>query len=130
MLRGSLTFLAVIAIEVKRSAIFDNKFSSCKITEVKNQQYSVYIMTNKNNTVLYVGVTNNLARRVLQHRKSDSRSFTHRYKVHKLVYYEVTPDIQAAIMREKQLKAGSRQKKIDLIDSLNPGWDDLLDSII
>ena len=87
-------------------------------------------MSNKNNTVLYVGVTNNLAGRVLQHRQPDAKSFTHRYKIHKLVYYEITPDIQAAIMREKQLKAGSRQKKIDLINSINPGWDDLFDSIV
>ena len=87
-------------------------------------------MTNKNNTVLYVGVTNNLARRVLQHRQPESKSFTHRYKVYKLVYFEVTSDIQAAILREKQIKAGSRQKKIDLINRINPDLEDLFDSII
>lgn len=87
-------------------------------------------MTNKGNNVLYVGVTNNLPRRVLQHCQPDSRSFTHRYKIFKLVYYEVTTDIKAAIFREKQLKGGSRQKKIDLINSINPQWKDLMEEIL
>lgn len=75
---------------------------------MNNRQYCVYIMTNKNNTVLYVGVTNNLARRVLEHRQPHPKSFTHRYNLHKLVYFEATSDIQAAILREKQIKGGSR----------------------
>jgi putative endonuclease len=87
-------------------------------------------MTNKNHTVLYVGVTNNLPRRVLQHRQPDPTSFTHRYKITKLVYFEVTTDIKAAILREKQLKAGSRQKKIDLINCMNPKWNDLMEEIV
>ena len=95
-----------------------------------NRQYCVYIMTNKNHTVLYVGVTNNLPRRVLQHRQPDPESFTHRYKIYKLVFFEVTTDIKAAILREKQLKAGSRQKKIDLINSMNPKWNDLMEEIV
>ena len=95
-----------------------------------DRQYCVYIMTNKNHTVLYVGVTNNLPRKVLQHQQPDLRSFTHRYKIHKLVYFEVTTDIKAAILREKQIKAGSRQKKIDLINSMNPEWNDLFGEIV
>ncbi len=77
-------------------------------------QYYVYILTNKNNNVLYIGVTNNLARRSYEHREQTSYhdSFTKKYNVNKLVYYENYQDIRVAIAREKQLKAGSRQKKI------------------
>jgi putative endonuclease len=84
-------------------------------------------MTNNYNTVLYTGVTNDLSRRVQEHRNADTKSFTGKYKVSKLVYYEETNNVQAAILREKQIKAGSRQKKIDLINSINPDWKELLD---
>jgi putative endonuclease len=94
-----------------------------------DRQYCVYILTNKNNTVLYTGVTNDLKRRVLEHRSGTGSKFTKKYNVHKLVYYEVTDDVSAAILREKQIKAGSRQKKIDLINSLNANWADLYDEI-
>jgi putative endonuclease len=90
-----------------------------------DRQYCVYILTNEQNTVLYTGVTNNLRRRVLEHRSGNGGTFTKRYKIHKLVYYEYGPDIHIAIFREKQIKGGSRQKKLDLINSLNPGWRDL-----
>lgn len=93
------------------------------------RHYCVYILTNKNNTVLYTGVTNNLKRRVLEHRNNIGSKFTKKYHAHKLVYYEVTDDINAAILREKQIKAGSRQKKIDLINSINTNWVDLYDEI-
>jgi len=93
------------------------------------KQYCVYILTNKNNTVLYTGVTNNLKRRVLEHKQNQGSVFTSKYKIHKLVYYEVTTDINAAILREKQIKAGSRQKKIDLINSMNKEWIDLYEKI-
>jgi Predicted endonuclease containing a URI domain len=83
-------------------------------------------MTNKNNTVLYTGVTNNLDRRIQEHRSATNRGFTGWYKVHKLVYYEEYSDINAAITREKQIKGGSRQKKIDLINSMNPKWEELM----
>jgi putative endonuclease len=86
-------------------------------------------MTNKNNTTLYTGVTNNLLRRVEEHKKHTNSGFTSHYKLHKLVYFEVTSDIQAAILREKQIKGGSRQKKIDLINSLNPDWKDLSEDL-
>lgn len=89
------------------------------------KQYCVYIMTNKQNAVLYTGVTNDLARRAYQHRNGLSGGFTSKYRVTKLVYYEVGTDIRAAIEREKQIKAGSRQKKLDLINEMNPEWQDL-----
>jgi putative endonuclease len=88
--------------------------------------YYVYILTNKYNTVLYTGVTNDLESRVLEHRSPENRGFTARYKVHKLVYYEEYGDVVEAIAREKQIKAGSRQKKVDLIVSMNPLWEELM----
>ena len=87
--------------------------------------YYVYIMTNKNNTVLYTGVTNDLKRRVYQHKEKLIKGFTKKYNINKLVYYEICEDIYSAISREKQIKGGSRQKKIDLIDSINGEWNDL-----
>jgi putative endonuclease len=89
----------------------------------------VYIMTNQNNTVLYTGVTSDLKKRVWQHREKLVEGFTKRYNVVKLVYYEACPDMQSAIAREKQLKGGSRQKKVDLANSLNPEWQDLYDEV-
>lgn len=88
---------------------------------------STYIMTNPTNTVLYTGVTNDLARRVWEHKNKlgPNSSFTRRYNIVKLVYYETFETIPAAIFREKQIKGGSRQKKIDLINSMNPEWKDL-----
>jgi putative endonuclease len=94
-----------------------------------NRYYYVYIMTNKHNTVLYTGVTNDLKRRAWQHREKWVEGFTKRYNVTKLVYYEVCDDVRAAIAREKQLKGGSRQKKIDLVNSMNSGWRDLYDDL-
>ena len=82
-------------------------------------------MTNRFNTVLYTGVTNNIAERVYNHKLGLGGRFTNKYRLMKLVYYEVWPDIKAAINREKQIKAGSRTKKISLIESMNPDWEDL-----
>ncbi len=85
----------------------------------------IYILTNKNNTVRYTGVTSNLANRLHEHRTGKYiTSFTHRYNVTKLVYFEEFISIEEAIFREKQIKAGSRQKKLDLINSFNPEWKD------
>ena len=92
---------------------------------MKSRLYCIYIMTNELNTVLYTGVTNNLLRRVLEHKASKGSQFTSKYKLTKLVYYECGNDITAAIDREKQIKAGSRQKKIDLVNEINPDWKDL-----
>jgi putative endonuclease len=86
-------------------------------------------MTNKNNTVLYTGVTNDLKRRVYEHKEKLIDGFTKRYNVNKLVYYEVLGDIGGAITREKQIKAGSRQKKIILIERVNKEWKDLYDEL-
>jgi len=88
-------------------------------------EYYVYIITNAENKYLYTGVTNNLARRMYEHTCGQGSVFTRRYKIKKLVYYERTESIESAIAREKQIKGGSRKKKVDLINSLNPEWDDL-----
>ena len=90
-----------------------------------SKQYYVYIMTNKRNTVLYTGVTNDLRRRVYEHREKLVDGFTGKYNIIKLVYYEIFQDPENAIIREKHLKAGSRQKKIDLINQMNKEWRDL-----
>lgn len=94
---------------------------------MKDNQYFVYIMTNQDHTVLYTGVTNDLQRRVIEHRSGRSGIFANKYKLFKLVYYEAGDDIRVAISREKQLKGGSRQKKVELIKSINPRWDDLFE---
>ena len=93
--------------------------------------YQVYIATNKNNTVLYTGVTNNLVRRIQEHKsKLNSKSFTARYNINKLVWFENYTDVVEAIVREKQIKAGSRNKKEVLINSLNPEWIDLYEQLL
>ncbi len=87
---------------------------------------AVYILANKNNSVLYTGVTSNLENRLFDHQSyRNPYSFTSRYRVHKLVYYEEFEDITDAILREKQIKAGSRLKKVMLVESINPEWRDL-----
>ncbi|MFA6455774.1 MAG: GIY-YIG nuclease family protein [Bacteroidota bacterium] len=85
----------------------------------------VYIVTNVKNTVLYIGITHSLPRRIKEHKEKLIPGFTQRYNVNKLVYFEHHIDIRDAIAREKQLKGGSRKKKIQLIESLNPTWKDL-----
>lgn len=87
---------------------------------MSERQYCVYIMTNARNTVLYTGVTNHLQRRVLEHKAGKGSAFAKKYNISKLVYFEYGDDVNAAIFREKQIKAGSRQKKIELINSINP----------
>ena len=94
-----------------------------------DKQYYVYIMTDKGNAVLYTGVTGNLIRRVSEHRQKLVEGFTKRYNVVKLVYYEVFDQIENALVREKQIKAGSRAKKVALINELNPAWNDLYDDL-
>ncbi len=87
--------------------------------------FFVYIMFNKNNSVLYTGVTNDLMRRIYEHKIKLRPGFTRKYNVTKLVYYECFEDIRSAIIREKQIKGGSRLKKQRLIGKINPHWDDL-----
>jgi putative endonuclease len=94
------------------------------------REYCVYIMTNTHNTVLYTGVTNNLARRVYEHKNGLGGIFTKKYNIVKLVYYEITDDVNSAIAREKQIKGGSRKKKENLIKNMNAEWKDLFDEII
>jgi putative endonuclease len=94
-----------------------------------SRQYCVYILTNDRHTVLYTGVSSALKTRVYQHREKLLPGFTNRYNVCKLVYYEVFEDVASAITREKQIKAGSRQKKLDLINAFNLEWRDLYDDL-
>lgn len=94
------------------------------------QQPVVYIMTNKPNGTLYTGVTSNLTQRVWQHKRGVVAGFTKKYQIKMLVYYELCEEMTAAIAREKQIKAGSRKKKIELIESINNDWKDLYESII
>ena len=89
------------------------------------KNYFVYIMANRYNTVLYTGLTNDIAERVYNHKLGLGGRFTSKYRISKLVYYEVWSDIKAAIYREKQIKAGSRTKKVLLVESMNPDWVDL-----
>ncbi|MDP2860825.1 MAG: GIY-YIG nuclease family protein [bacterium] len=90
----------------------------------------LYLMTNKTNTVLYTGVTADLLKRVCQHKQKLVPGFTKKYNIDKLVYFEIFEDIAEAIAREKQIKAGSRKNKMDLINKFNPGRKDLYDTIV
>ena len=94
-------------------------------------KYYVYILTNKHHTVLYTGVTNDLIRRVYEHKNHlDKGSFTAKYKVTKLVYFEETSDVRTALEREKQIKSWSRDRKTDLVFETNPYWVDLYDRLL
>jgi len=92
--------------------------------------YHVYILSNKSNSVLYVGISGNLKNRVWQHKQKLVDGFTKKYNVTKLVYFESSTDVMSAIAREKQIKKWRREKKIKLIESMNPGWKDLFDDFI
>ena len=89
------------------------------------KNYFVYILASKRNGTLYIGVTNDLVRRVWEHKNNKIEGFTKRYKVHNLVYYEYTDDVRSAIEREKQLKKWKREWKLELIEKENPEWEDL-----
>ncbi|OGY75062.1 MAG: hypothetical protein A2445_00920 [Candidatus Jacksonbacteria bacterium RIFOXYC2_FULL_44_29] len=91
----------------------------------EDKQFYTYIMTNKKNTVLYTGITNDLERRVFEHKNKIIKGFTSKYNIDKLVYYEIYPSAFEAITREKQIKAGSRQKKLNLIIRANANFSDL-----
>ena len=91
---------------------------------------AVYIMTNKRNGTLYTGVTSNLARRVGQHKEGNSDGFTRKYGLKTLVWYEAHATMEAAITREKQIKGGSRRKKLSLVEASNPAWRDLYAEIV
>ena len=93
-------------------------------------EYYVYMITNKYNTTLYIGVTNNLVRRIYEHKNKLVEGFSAKYNLNKLIYYEVTTDVESAINREKQLKNYSRAKKEKLIKDFNPNKNDLYPNII
>ena len=95
---------------------------------MKKEGYT-YILFNRKNGTLYVGATSDLIKRIYQHKNKLIEGFSKKYGVDKLGYYEIYSDIESAIAREKQIKAGSRKKKIDLIEEINPNWDDLYDSL-
>ena len=97
---------------------------------MKEWKPAIYIMTNKRNGTIYTGVTNNLITRVHQHKQGLQPGFTKQYGCTKLVYYELYADMLSAIAREKQIKAGSRKKKLALIEGMNPRWLDLYDTLI
>ena len=80
--------------------------------------------------MLYTGITNNLIKRVYQHKSGASKGFTQKYKANKLLYYEITDNIESAISREKQIKGGSRKRKIELINSMNSKWNDLYNELL
>ena len=93
--------------------------------------YYVYMLTNATGTVLYTGVTNDLIRRVYEHKtNADPNSFTAKYAVHKLVYFEETPSRYEAISREKQIKGWNRKRKNSLVETINPKWEDLYNSLL
>ena len=93
------------------------------------KQYYVYIMTNSTNTVMYTGVTNDLYRRIYEHKNKLSEGFTAKYNINKLVYYEVCQNVESAIMREKQIKRGSRADKVELVNMMNQDWNDLYEEL-
>ncbi len=97
---------------------------------MNERQPAVYIMTNKRNGTLYTGVTSNLINRVYQHKYGNQSGFTKQYHCTQLVYYERCESIIIAIEREKQIKGGSRKKKLALIEQLNPGWFDLYNTLL
>jgi len=92
--------------------------------------YCVYIITNPRDTVLYTGVTGNLVVRIYYHKNKSVSSFSSRYNLNKLVYYETYENVNPAIAREKQIKAGSRKKKVELVNNFNPSWEDLYGTLI
>jgi len=92
--------------------------------------YYIYILASKKNGTLYIGVTTDLIRRVWQHKNDSHEGFTKKYRVHRLVWFDETPDIEAAILREKQMKKWRRQWKIELIEKENPQWNDLYEDLI
>jgi putative endonuclease len=94
------------------------------------RHYYIYIVTNQHNTTFYIGITGDLKRRIYEHKAKLVNSFSSKYNLSKLVYYEITGDVNSAIAREKQLKDGPRRKKIELVNGMNPSWNDLYPSIL
>lgn len=97
---------------------------------MRKSAYHIYILTNQNHSVLYTGVTSDIVKRIWQHKQKKIKGFTKKYNVDKLVFLEEYDRIDLAIEREKQIKAGSRQKKMDLINGMNPDWKDLYEDLL
>ena len=93
-------------------------------------EFFIYIMTNWNSSVMYIGMTNNIKRRVYEHKNHMVEGFTKRYNVNKLVYFEITGSVESAILREKEIKKWRREKKDKLVWSSNPDWNDLSDDLL
>lgn len=120
-MKKECTYICIHSVIARNEAISDVIHLKCMKT------YYVYIMTNQSNKVLYTGVSSNLEKRVQEHKNNKyPHSFTSRYRCYKLVHYEITNDVKIALSREKQIKAGSRKKKIELVTEHNPEWKDLL----
>ena len=97
---------------------------------MNNKTYYVYIMASKRNGTLYIGVTNDLIRRVYEHKTNGVEGFTEKYRVHKLVYWEQSDSVESALQREKQLKRWNRQWKIALIEKENSNWEDMYEQLL
>jgi putative endonuclease len=97
---------------------------------MKQHNYYIYILASRKNGTIYIGMTNNLIRRVAEHKEGMVEGFTKKYNVKNLVYYEYTNDVKSAILREKQLKKWNRNWKIELVESMNPEWHDLFDTLL
>ena len=96
---------------------------------MRPRQYYVYILTNRRDGVMYTGMTNDLKRRVFEHKRQEGGGFAKRYNIDRLGYFEVFSDPQSAIVREKQIKAGPRRRKVELVEGVNPQWQDLYDEL-
>lgn len=103
---------------------------SNKACRVKMNKYYIYMITNRNNNVLYIGVTNDLKRRVFEHREKLVEGFSSKYNCCKLVWYEQTNNIESAILKEKQMKKWKREYKDNIINEMNPEWSDLYETIL
>ncbi len=97
---------------------------------MQNKKYYVYLLSSQKNGTLYIGVTSNLIRRIREHKEGKVEGFTKKYKIDKLVYYEVYGEVGMALYREKQLKKWKREWKLDLVEKENPNWKDLFDSLL
>ncbi len=92
---------------------------------MEDKKYYVYLLTNWNNKVMYIGVTSNLTKRIYEHKNKLVKGFTEKYKINKLVYFEETTDVMTALQREKEIKKWRREKKNQLVNQVNPRWKDL-----
>ena len=119
-LLGSLTYKINVTLN-----LFQGLISLICYNKTMDKTYTVYILTNYNETTFYIGVTGNLQKRIFEHKNKVVEGFTKKYNVDKLVYYEITNDVESAINREKQLKRWHRQWKINLIKEVNPEFKDL-----